>query len=171
ADYNHGLYRGLDQVEDDLGARYAGPRRRHESVPFGKGRQGRGLGGGGDGGIGHACHVRPQQRSKMPAAPMPVPTHMVTMPYRRSWRRRAWMAVAERIAPVAPSGWPRAMAPPMGLTTASSRPRSRITARAWAANSSFSSIQPIWSNVSPAFLMAAGMASLGPMPMISGGTP
>jgi len=35
-------------------------------------------------------------RSKIPAAPMPVPTHMVTMPYFRLLRRRPWMAVAER---------------------------------------------------------------------------
>ncbi len=28
-------------------------------------------------------------RSKIPAAPMPVPTHMVTMPYLRLRRRRA----------------------------------------------------------------------------------
>src|SRR5690606_18927934 len=114
---------------------------------------------------------RIQQRSKMPAAPMPVPTHMVTMPYCRLRRRRAWMVVAERIAPVAPRGWPRAMAPPMGLTTSSFRPRSRITARDCAAKASFSSIQPIWSSVRPAFFRAAGMASLGPMPMMSGGTP
>ena len=43
-------------------------------------------------------------RSKMPAAPMPVPTHMVTMPYLRLLRRSAWITVAARIAPVAPSG-------------------------------------------------------------------
>ncbi len=28
--------------------------------------------------------------SKIPAAPWPVPMHMVTMPYLRLWRRRAW---------------------------------------------------------------------------------
>ena len=32
---------------------------------------------------------------------MPVPTHMVTMPYFRFLRRMAWMTVAERIAPIA----------------------------------------------------------------------
>src|SRR6059036_2506073 len=81
----------------------------------------------------HAVRLFPRStafyiRSKIPAAPMPVPTHMVTMPYFRLLRRIAWITVAERIAPVAPSGWPSAIAPPIGLTLAGSRPRSWITA-------------------------------------------
>ena len=75
------------------------------------------------------------------------------------------------MAPVAPSGWPRAIAPPIGLTFDGSRPRSPMTARACAANASFSSIQSSWSCVMPAAAHAAGMANFGPMPMISGGTP
>ncbi len=63
-------------------------------------------------------------RSKIPAAPIPVPTHIVTMPYFRFLRRNACTTVAERIAPVAPSGWPSAIAPPIGLTLAGSSPRS-----------------------------------------------
>jgi len=39
-----------------------------------------------------------QTRSKIPAAPWPVPTHIVTMPYLRLRRRSAWTTVAERIA-------------------------------------------------------------------------
>ena len=47
------------------------------------------------------CHTR----SKMPAAPMPVPMHMVTMPYLSFGSRwKACTSVAVRIAPVAPSG-------------------------------------------------------------------
>ena len=48
-------------------------------------------------------------------------------------------------APLAPSGWPSAIAPPFGLTRASSsgRPRSRSTARPCAANASLSSITSI----------------------------
>ncbi len=102
---------------------------------------------------------------------MPAPTHMVTMPYFRLLRRRACTTVAARIAPVAPSGWPRAIAPPIGFTLAGSRPRSPITASACAANASFSSIQSSWSWVMPAALQASGIANFGPMPMISGGTP
>ncbi len=102
---------------------------------------------------------------------MPVPTHIDTMPYRMFLRRIAWISVAERIAPVAPSGWPRAIAPPIGLTTSGFSPRSLPTARACAANASFSSIQPRSSSLRPARRSAAGIASFGPMPMISGGTP
>ena len=97
---------------------------------------------------------------------MPVPTHMVTMPY-FNWRRRsAWTTVAARIAPVAPSGWPSAIAPPIGLTLAGSRPRSPITASACAAKASFSSIQSSAPWPMPARASAAGIASFGPMPMI-----
>jgi hypothetical protein len=63
-----------------------------------------------------------QTRSRMPAAPWPMPTHIVTMPYFSWWRRSACTTVAARIAPVAPSGWPSAIAPPIGLTFAGSRP-------------------------------------------------
>ncbi|CAM5410503.1 hypothetical protein RLIN73S_02315 [Rhodanobacter lindaniclasticus] len=77
----------------------------------------------------------------MPAAPMPVPMHMVTMPYFCFLRRMPCTSVAMRTAPVAPSGWPSAMAPPSGLTLSGSSLRSPITASAWAANASLSSIQ------------------------------
>src|SRR5690606_8227111 len=109
--------------------------------------------------------------SKMPAAPMPVPTHMVTMPYLPPVRRRPCTTVAVRIAPVAPSGCPSAIAPPSGLTLAGSSCRSRMTARDCAAKASFSSIQSRSCCAMPAAASALGMASLGPMPMISGGTP
>ncbi len=110
-------------------------------------------------------------RSKIPAAPWPVPTHIVTMPY-LSWRRRsACTSVAERIAPVAPSGWPSAIAPPIGLTRFAVEFELLITASDCAANASFSSIQPRSSSFRPALFSAAGIASIGPMPMISGGTP
>ena len=42
--------------------------------------------------------------SKIPAAPIPVPTHIVTMPYLSLRLRRPCMTVAERIAPVVPKG-------------------------------------------------------------------
>ncbi len=46
-----------------------------------------------------------QTRSKIPAAPMPVPMHMVTMPYFSLGSRwKACTSVAVRTAPVAPSG-------------------------------------------------------------------
>ena len=54
-------------------------------------------------------------------------------------------AVVASRAPLAPSGWPSAIAPPFGLTRGSSSamPRSRSTARPCAANASFSSITSI----------------------------
>ena len=96
---------------------------------------------------------------------------MVSMPY-FIWRRRsACTTVAARIAPVAPSGWPSAIAPPIGLTLAASSPTVSITASACAAKASFSSIQSMSPSCSPADFSAAGIAAIGPMPMISGGTP
>src|SRR5439155_18483477 len=112
-----------------------------------------------------------QTRSKIAAAPCPVPTHIVTMPYFRLWRRSACTTVAARIAPVAPSGWPNAIAPPIGLALAGSRPMLLITASDCAANASLSSIQSMSARLRPAYRSAAGIASIGPMPMISGGTP
>ncbi len=46
-----------------------------------------------------------------------------------------------------------------------------ITASDCAAKASLSSIQPMSASDRPAYLSAAGIASIGPMPMISGGTP
>ena len=53
---------------------------------------------------------------------MPVPMHIVTMPYFFLCRRSPCTSVAARIAPVAPSGWPSAIAPPSGLTFARIEP-------------------------------------------------
>ena len=64
----------------------------------------------------------------MPAAPCPMPTHIVTMPYLSLLRLSACTTVAERIAPVAPSGCPSAMAPPIGLTFDASSSSVFITA-------------------------------------------
>eukprot|EP00964_Phaeocystis_antarctica_P128478 scaffold92276_cov63-Phaeocystis_antarctica.AAC.2 len=56
---------------------------------------------------------------------MPVPMHIDTTPYRWPVRRiwwssvatcSEWSSVATCRAPVQPSGWPSAMAPPSGLT-------------------------------------------------------
>ena len=48
----------------------------------------------GDAGGRRGCY----SLSMMPAAPMPVPTHMVTMPYFCWVRRRPWTTVAARMA-------------------------------------------------------------------------
>src|SRR5580704_2222962 len=59
---------------------------------------------------GTALH---QVRSNIPAAPMPPPMHMVTMPYRAFLRCKSRISVAVSFAPVQPSGWPSAIAPPL----------------------------------------------------------
>ena len=102
------------------------------------------------------------------AAPMPVPTHIVTIPYFRLRRRRPCTTVAARIAPVAPSGGWRSRRPSVDLRR--SRPRSRITASDCAANASFSS-DPVEIVLLQAGSLQRGRNRFGPMPMISGGTP
>ena len=55
--------------------------------------------------------------SKIPAAPMPPPTHIVTMPYRALRRFISYNNVVVNFAPVQPSGWPSAMAPAVHVQT------------------------------------------------------
>ena len=92
------------------------------------------------------------------------------MPYFSLCRRSACTTVAARMAPVAPSGWPSAMAPPIGFTFAGFSPSVLITA---------SDCRKRLVQLVPADVVALqaripqrrGIASMGPMPMISGGTP
>src|SRR5262245_577538 len=88
--------------------------------------------------------------SKIPAAPMPPPMHIVTRPWRAFRRRSSSRIVTVSFAPVAPSGCPRAMAPPFTLTRSAGSRSSRITASAWAAKASFNSIRSMSSNFKPA---------------------
>ncbi|MCY1528410.1 hypothetical protein D9M68_635140 [compost metagenome] len=107
------------------------------------------------------------------ARPWPTPTHMVARPNLppdfSSWCSAVWI----RRAPLAPSGWPRAMAPPLGLTLSlsSAMPSSRITARPCAAKASFSSM----TSKSPMdrFRRSISLrtAGTGPMPITRGATP
>ena len=62
--------------------------------------------------------------------PCPPPMHSVTTPRRMPSRRIAWSRRVVSTAPVAPIGWPCAMAPPSTLTTSSGRPSSRWRRRA-----------------------------------------
>ncbi|MNN52565.1 hypothetical protein D3C81_1672740 [compost metagenome] len=72
-----------------------------------------------------------------------------------------------------PSGWPRAMAPPLGFTrlSSSAMPSWRSTARPCAANASFSSITSIWSSDMPSCFISFWVAGAGPMPITRGATP
>src|SRR5262249_18263425 len=77
--------------------------------------------------------------SKVAAMPWPTPMHMVARPFLSPRARIAWSSVATRRAPLMPSGWPSAIAPPLTLTLFGSSWRSRIQASDCAANASLSS--------------------------------
>src|SRR5262249_58569572 len=55
-------------------------------------------------------------RSNRTAMPIPPETQSVAMPRWASRRRISWSSVVAIRAPVAPIGWPSAMAPPLTLT-------------------------------------------------------
>lgn len=99
--------------------------------------------------------------------------HIVQRAYRprisSSWQR----AVVRRRAPDIPSGWPSAIAPPLGFicSASSGRPRSRNTARAWEANASLSSMTSISASLRPDNASTLRVAGAGPMPITRGGTP
>src|SRR4028119_1636009 len=96
----------------------------------------------------------------MPAAPIPPPMHMVTMPYFEPRRFISFRICTVSFVPVAPIGWPRAMAPPFTFILSVSRPTSRTTASTWAANASLNSMRSMSSSGSPACASASGAAAL-----------
>jgi hypothetical protein len=54
--------------------------------------------------------------SKIAQAPIPVPMHMETTPNFLLVLLSSWKSVTIILAPVIPTGWPRAIAPPLGLS-------------------------------------------------------
>src|SRR5438128_2070769 len=97
--------------------------------------------------------------------------HIVTMPHSACRRLSSYASLTVRMAPVAPTGWPSAMAPPFGLTFSGSISSSRITATACAANASFNSMRSMSLIVMPAFFRRFWTAKMGATPMISGAMP
>ena len=61
-----------------------------------------------------------QSFSMMDAMPWPPPMHMVAMPYLPPSVSRRFNRVVRMRAPLAPRGWPMAMAPPQAFTLAGS---------------------------------------------------
>lgn len=59
------------------------------------------------------------------AMPCPPPTHMVSTPHCASRVRNPLTKVVMMRAPVAPNGWPSAMAPPCTLSLSIGMPSSR----------------------------------------------
>ena len=88
------------------------------------------------------------------------------------WCARARRSACPRIMPpVAPSGWPMAIAPPLTLTLSRSTSMSLTKRRTTAANASFISIRSMSSIVSPALASALREAGAGPVSMIVGSAP
>src|SRR5690606_3285548 len=83
------------------------------------------------------------RRSMMVATAWPKPMQRVISAYRPSRRSSSLRAVARSRVPEAPRGWPRAMAPPLGLTRVMSGWSSRSQARTTEAKASFTSMTSI----------------------------
>jgi hypothetical protein len=105
-----------------------------------------------------------QTRSSASAIPCPPPMHMVTIARRAPARSISAMALTTRMAPVAPTGWPSAMAPPFGFTRAGSSPSTLLTASACAAKASFDSIRSKSASVSPVRASSAARPEPGQCP-------
>ena len=79
--------------------------------------------------------------------------------------------VANSLAPVAPSGWPSAIPPPLGLTLAGSAPVSLIQASTTGAKASLISTMSISSIDRPVLSNAYRVAGIGPVSMRTGSAP
>ena len=102
---------------------------------------------------------------------MPPPMHRVARPFLAPDRFISNSRVVRMRAPEAPMGWPMAMAPPLTLTLAGSRPSYLTTHRLWAAKASLDSTRSRSATLQPAFSSAFLDAGIGPAPMIDGSTP
>ena len=102
---------------------------------------------------------------------MPPPMQSVARPVFASIFCISWSRVTRIRQPDAPTGWPRAMAPPLGFNFSRSKPSSFPTATDWAANASLASITSKSPISIPAFAITFFVAATGPMPMIRGSTP
>ncbi len=88
-----------------------------------------------------------------------------------SVRSSSWRALVMRNAPVPPSGWPRAMAPPFGLVRSGSAPTSRCQASTTEAKASLISNRSMSSIAMPVRSSRRCVASIGPVSMSTGSTP
>lgn len=109
--------------------------------------------------------------SNMAAAPYPVPMHIDTIPLFFPVLSNSVSNVTIILAPVIPRGWPKAIAPPLGFNLSFGILNSLAQYMAWLAKASLISKISISDIYNPVFLSAMGMATAGPIPIISGGTP
>src|SRR5919107_4563483 len=110
-------------------------------------------------------------RSRIVAVDMPWPMHMTCRPNCPSVASRPASIFAMRPAPVAPKGWPWAMAPPQGFTRSMSGASSSAQERTTEAKASFISIQSRSSMPSPAFSSARRVAGMTPVSCMTGSSP
>src|SRR5271154_1127307 len=106
-----------------------------------------------------------------PAIPCPVPIHILVTRTLLFVLLATLKIVQICLAPVAPRGCPRAIAPPIGLTFAWSSPNTFKQYTAIDANASLISKMSMSSFVSWNLLRSFGIATEGPIPMMRGGTP
>src|SRR5688572_1005897 len=105
------------------------------------------------------------------AIPWPPPIHADATPYFFCRRRNSSSNVSRSRAPLAPSGCPIAMAPPLTFTLSRSRPSSFSQARYCGAKASLISIRSRSANFRLARPSALRIAGAGPMPINVGSTP
>src|SRR5581483_1522527 len=112
-----------------------------------------------------------QIRSISVAVPSPPPQHMVTSPRSPPLRSSSWRSVVRRRAPVDPSGWPSAIAPPLTFTFSTSGSSSRSHAAMTDANASLISIRSRSAIVIPFRSRILRVAGIGPVSISTGSTP
>ena len=93
---------------------------------------------------------RSYTRSYIVAIPCPAPMHMVARPNLAPLSIIVWISVVEMRAPLAPSGWPMAMAPPRTLTLFMSAFNNLMTLNVCAAKASLISIRSMSASLRPA---------------------
>ncbi len=102
---------------------------------------------------------------------MPPPMHSAARPFLASRRCISCSSVTRMRQPLAPIGWPMAIAPPLTLTLAGSFSSTLLTAQACAAKASFNSNRSTSATLQPARASALREAGTGPMPIVAGSRP
>mmetsp|Transcript_42588 Transcript_42588/g.76544 ORF Transcript_42588/g.76544 Transcript_42588/m.76544 type:complete len:400 (-) Transcript_42588:462-1661(-) len=111
-------------------------------------------------------------RSTMVALAVPPLSHIVRSPYRPPLRSSSPIRFDINMAPVAPIGWPLAMAPPLTFTFERSPPvMARAQAKGTDENASFTSMRSRSSIFKPAFANAWWVAGTGPSSINTGSMP
>src|SRR5712671_2359807 len=113
----------------------------------------------------------PYTRSTMVAVPMPIPMHRVTSAVAALRRSISSIAVPRIMAPVAPSGWPSAMAPPLTLIFVLSRSKACMNRSTTEANASLTSNKSMSPSDMPALRSTFLVTSSGPVSMMAGSEP